>query len=70
MVEAQYQSLGFEFRQLPFLKGSPPDRPYLFKENPPAKQKRMEKRWGQGGTPRLCEALAELLELARNRSVR
>jgi|GEM_PF-2211502 len=27
MNEAQYRGLGFEFRQLPFLKGSPPEAP-------------------------------------------
>src|SRR3989344_242976 len=30
----------------------------------------MEKRWGEGGTPRLCEAFAELSALPQNRSVR
>src|SRR3989344_921916 len=43
---------------------------HTFSKKSRAKQKRMGKRWGEGGTPRLCEALAELLELAQNRSAR
>ena len=43
--------------------------PFNSKEIP--RQTKMHgKRWDEGGTPRLCEALAELLELAQNRSVR
>ena len=42
---------------------------HTFSKKSRAKQKRMEKRWGEGGTPSLCEALAELSALARNRSV-
>jgi hypothetical protein len=38
-----------------FILGNPPETPspYLFKKNFPAKQNQNEKRWGEGGTPRV-----------------
>jgi len=46
-----------------------PHRPYIFKKIPRKTNQEWKSDGDEGGTPRLCEALAELLELARNRSV-
>src|SRR3989338_11028836 len=73
MVEAQYRNFEFAFR-IPLassLKKKPHTRKSLFhsKRNPTQNKSSKERFSGVGG-PRLCEALADFVELPQYRSVR